>query len=157
VNPDNPANGPVLQAMELTARSLKVELQPIEARGPREFASTFAGMAQKRVDALTIIEDPMLLDNARAIADLAVKQRSPSTGFKEFVEAGGMMAYGVDMPALYRQAAAFVDKILKGAKPADLPVEQPTKFDFVINLKTAKALGLTIPQSILVRADEVIQ
>ena len=99
----------------------------------------------------------MLMGGARGLATLAAKNRLPSTGFKEFAEAGGLMAYAVDLPELSRRAAVFVDKILKGAKPADLPVEQPTKFELVINLKTAKALGLTIPQSVFIRADEVIQ
>jgi putative ABC transport system substrate-binding protein len=104
-----------------------------------------------------MIEDPMLVDNAKRIADLAAKHRFPATGFKEFAEAGGLMAYAVDFPEMYRRAAVFVDKLLKGAKPGDLPVERATKFELIINLKTAKALGLTIPQSILVRADEVIR
>jgi putative ABC transport system substrate-binding protein len=157
VNPDNPAREPVLQAMELTARSLKAELLPFEARGPREFEGAFVGMAQRRVDALTIIEDPMLLDNARSLVDLAAKHRFPCAGFKEVAEGGGLMAYGVDLPAMWRQAAGFVDKILKGAKPSDLPVQQASKFELVINLKTANALGLTIPRSVLLRADQVIQ
>jgi putative tryptophan/tyrosine transport system substrate-binding protein len=157
VNPDNPARGPVLQAMEPTARSLQVELVRFEARGPQEFEGVFAGMAQSRVEALTIIEDPVLLDNVRGLASLAAKHRSPSSGFKEFARAGGLMAYAVDLPAMYRQGAVFVDKVLKGAKPGDLPVQQATKFELIINLKTAKALGLTIPQSVLIRADEVIQ
>ncbi len=157
VNPDNPANAPVLHAMARTAASLHVALDQFEARGPGEFESAFTVMAKRRVDALANIDDPMLVSDARRLAALAAKSRLPSTGFKEFAEAGGLMAYAVDLPELSRRSAVFVDKILKGAKPADLPVEQPTKFEMVINMKTAKALGLTIPQSILVRADEVIQ
>ncbi len=157
LNPGNPSNEPVLQAMEMAARSLKVELQKFAVRGPNEFESAFAAMAKSRVDAATILEDAMLIANARAIADLAVKQRLPSIGFKEFAETGGLMAYGANLLEMYRRAAYFVDKILKGAKPGDIPVEQSTKFELVINMKTAKALGITFPQSILVRADKVIE
>ncbi len=116
-------------------------------------------MVSERADGLYVITaDPITFTHRRLIADLAVKNRLPATSvLSEFVEAGGFMSYGADLRDLYRRAATYVDKILKGAKPADLPVEQPTKFDLVINLKTAKALGLTIPQSLLGRADEVIQ
>lgn len=157
VNPDNPVRQPVVQAMRRTAGSLQVELIPFEAREPQEFESVFAGMTQSRVDALTMIEDPVLLDHVRDIAGLAAKHRLPSAGFKEFVGAGGLMAYAVDLPAMWRQGAVFVDKILRGAKPGDLPVEQATKFELIVNLKTANALGLKIPQSVLIRADEVIK
>ncbi len=157
VNPDNPQKGPMLRAMALTAGPLKLELQQFEARGPNEFESVFAAMAKQRVDAFVTHDDSVLIDNARGLAALAAKGRLPSTGFKTFAEAGGLMGYGVNFPEMYRRAAVLVDKILKGAKPADLPVEQATKFELVINLKTAKALGLTIPQSVLIRADEVIQ
>jgi putative ABC transport system substrate-binding protein len=103
-------------------------------------------------------DDPLFTTHRRRLVELVVKSRLPAIyGFREHVDAGGLMSYGSDFPDLYRRAATYVDKVLKGAKPADLPVEQPTKFEFVINLKTAKALGLTIPQSILVRADEIIQ
>ncbi len=157
VNPDNPQRGPTLQVMALTARSLKLQLHPFEARGPREFESVFAAMARQRVDALVTHDDSVLIGNARGLAALAAKSRLPSTGFKTFAVAGGLMGYGVNFPEMYRRAAEFVDEILKGARPADLPVEEAMKFELVINLKTAKALGLTIPQSILIRADEVIQ
>ena len=157
VNPDNPQRGPTLQAMALTARSLKLQLQPFEARGPREYESVFAAMAKQRVDAFVTHDDSVLIDNARGLAALAAKGRLPSTGFKTFAEAGGLMGYGVNFPEMYRRAAEFVDEILKGAKPADLPVEQAMKFELVINLKTAQALDLRIPQSVLLRADEVIR
>jgi ABC-type uncharacterized transport system substrate-binding protein len=158
VNPDNPLKGPTLHGMARTATSLKLELQPVETRGPREFESAFAAMATQRVDALAITDDLILINNARGLAALATKRRLPSTaGFREFATAGGLMSYGVDLPGQFRQAAVFVDKLLKGAKAADLPVEQVTKFELVVNLKTAKTLGLTIPQSVLLRADEVIQ
>jgi putative tryptophan/tyrosine transport system substrate-binding protein len=157
VHPDNAVNVPVLKAMENTARSLNVELQRFEARRPSEFDSAFSSMAKSRVDVVVVTDDPLFNANARAIANLAVKKRFPAAGPEEFVGAGGSIGYGVNFPDMFRRAAYFVDKILKGAKPADLPVEQPTKFELVINLKTAKALGLTIPQSVLLRADQVIE
>jgi putative ABC transport system substrate-binding protein len=158
VNPDNPqVTGPAVQAIARIAGSLKLELHPFEARGPSEFESVFAAMAKQRVDALVVADDSMLNDNRGGLAALGVKHRLPSTGIKTYAEAGGLIGYGVNFPEIFRRAAVFVDKILKGAKPADLPVEQATKFVLVLNLKTAKALGLTIPQSILIRADEVIR
>jgi putative ABC transport system substrate-binding protein len=114
-------------------------------------------MAERGVEAVEIIDDAMLIAHAPRIADLATKNRLPAIGFREFAEGGGLMAYAVDFPGIWRRAAIFVDKILMGAKPADLPVEQATKFELIINLKTAKALGITIPQTLLARADEVIE
>jgi len=157
LNPGTPVNGPVLEAMERTAGALKVELQQVGARGPDELDGAFSTMVKGHVDAVIIIEDGMLIADARGIAALAARRRLPSAGFKEFAEAGGLMAYGVNFPDMFRRAATFVDKIFKGAKPADLPVEQPTTFELIIYLKTAKALGLTIPQSLLQRTDDVIQ
>jgi putative ABC transport system substrate-binding protein len=157
LNPSNPANGPVLKEMEVAAASLKLELHRFEIKGPDELASAFSAMAERRVEAVEIIDDAMLIANAPRIADFAIKSKLPAIGFKEFVEGGGLMAYAVDFPAIWRRATIFVDKILKGAKPADLPVEQATKFELIINLKTAKALGITIPQTLLARADEVIE
>lgn len=161
VNPDNPLfavnSGPAVRAMRTTANAMKIALQPFEARGTNEFDSVFSAMAKKRVDAVEIVEDGLFLANARAIADLAAKQKLPSAGFKEFADAGGLIGYGVNNIDMFRRAAVFVDKILKGAKPGDLPVEQPTKFELVINMKTANALGIKIPNSILVRADKVIE
>jgi len=157
VHPDNTASVPVLKAMESTARSLKVELQRFEARQPSEFENAFSRMAKSRVDGVVVTDDPLFNANAMTIADLATKKRLPSAGGGEFVEAGGSIGYGVNFPDAFRRAAYFVDKILKGARPSDLPVEQPTKFELVINLKTAKALGLAIPPSLLLRADQVIQ
>ena len=113
-------------------------------------------MVKRRVDAISVLDDAMLIANAPQIADLAARNRLPTSGFREIADAGGLMAYAVNFPAAWRRAAVFVDKILRGTKPADLPVEQPTKFELVINLKTAKALGLTIPPSVLARADEII-
>ena len=157
LNPDNGANAPVLKAMEMAARSLKVELQKFEARGRNELEGAFSAMAKTRVDGLVVTDDPIFNANAREIANLAIRMRLPSAGAGEFSEAGGSIGYGVNFPDAFRRAAYFVDRILKGAKPGDLPVEQPSKFDLVINLKNATALGLTIPQSLLLRADHVIQ
>ena len=157
VNPDNPAMTPIIHAMEVTARSLGMELQQFPVRGPNEFEGAFSAMTKRRVDAVAVTDEPMFQANADVLAGVARQKRLPSAGFKEFAEAGGLLGYGVDIIGLFRRAAYFVDRIFKGAKPADLPVEQPTKFELVINLKTAKALGLTIPQSLLLRADLLIQ
>jgi putative tryptophan/tyrosine transport system substrate-binding protein len=157
-NPVNPQVGtPTLKAMGSTARSLKVELEKFEARGPSEFESAFSRIAKSRVDAVVVPSDVVFNYNVAALADLAAKKRLPSAGIKAFAEAGGLIGYGLNFPEMDRRAAYFVDKILQGVKPADLPVQQPTKFDLVVNLKTAKALGLAIPQSILLRADQVIE
>jgi putative ABC transport system substrate-binding protein len=157
INADDPSHVPVLKAMESTARSLKIEIQKFEVRRPSEIESAFTAMAKSREDAVVVQEDNLLTTNTRVVVGSAVKNQLPLAGQPTFAEAGGQIGYGVDQRALVRRAAYFVDKILKGAKPADLPVEQPTKFELVINLKTAKALGLTIPQTLLLRADQVIQ
>jgi putative tryptophan/tyrosine transport system substrate-binding protein len=156
-NADNQAMGPVLSKMAVTARALGVGFLPAEVRGPNDFDRAFAAMAKERTDALVLGDDGMLLSHVRQLPGLAAKNRLPAIGPKEYVEAGGLMAYSVDFPKIWRRAAVFVDKILKGANPGDLPIEQATHFELVINLKTAKALGLTIPPSVLARADEVIQ
>ena len=156
-HPDNPLNGPVLTAMERTARSLKLELKLFEVRGPDELKNAFSAMTKSRVDAVAIREDSVFIANARAIADFAVKQRLPSAGNKEFAEAGCLIGYGANLLELWRRAAVFVDKILKGAKPGDIPIERATKFELVVNMKTAKALGVKIPQTLLQRADKVIE
>jgi putative tryptophan/tyrosine transport system substrate-binding protein len=148
----------VLKRAEVAARTVGVRLQFVEARGPENFDRAFSDMTGARAGALTVLGSAMLFNERRRLVDLAAKNRLPAVyGLREYVDAGGLMAYGPSIPDLYRRAATYVDKILKGAKPADLPVEQPTKFELVINLKTAKALGLTIPPSLLGRADEVIQ
>jgi putative ABC transport system substrate-binding protein len=132
--------------------------QFVKARGPADFDRAFSEMARARAGALTVLTGPIFLNERRRLVDLAAKNRLPAVyRWREFVDAGGLMSYGSNIADSFRRAATYVDKILKGAKPADLPVEQPTKFELVINLKTAKALGLTIPQSILIRADQVIQ
>jgi putative ABC transport system substrate-binding protein len=143
---------------EIRAAAVGIELQVLEARGPSDFDAAFSAMAQARAGALMILPSPMFYVNYRRLVDLAAKYRLPAMYvFSEAVEAGGLMCYGANIPDLWRRSAAYVDKILKGAKPSDLPVEQPTKFELVINLKTAKALGLTIPQSLLIRADQLIE
>jgi putative ABC transport system substrate-binding protein len=156
-NPDNSINERNLPAMEQTAKSLKVGLQRFEVRSADEFKNAFSAMSKQRVDAVALPEDDFLNANQNQIVELAAKHRLPSVGREVFAEAGGLIGYGVNIIDLYRRAAIFVDKILKGAKPADLPVEQPMKFEFVINLKTAKQIGVTIPQSVLFRADKVIR
>jgi ABC-type uncharacterized transport system substrate-binding protein len=157
-NPANLVNRLAIREVNVAARSLGVQLQLLEARGPSEFDGAFAVMAKKRPGALLVVSDTLFILHRTRLADLAARNRLPAAyGAREYVDAGGLMSYGPSIADLYRRAATYVDKILKGAKPADLPVEQPTKFELVINLKTAKALGLTIPQSVLGRADEVIQ
>jgi putative ABC transport system substrate-binding protein len=157
-NPADPSFALQVREVEAAARTLRMRLQHVEAKGPEEFDSAFAAMARERADALLVNGTSTFLAHRTRIAELAVKNRLPTMySFRESVEAGGLMAYAVNMADFVGRAAVYVDKILKGAKPADLPVEQPTKFELVINLKTAKALGLTIPQSLLARADDVIQ
>jgi len=134
-----------------------VKVQKFEVREPSEFNGAFAAMAKRGVDALVTSEEGMIIANVKTIANLATRSRLPSIAGVDLVEAGGLMGYGVNQPELYRRAAVFIDKILKGAKPTDLPIEQATKFGLTINLKTAKALGLTVPPSLLARADEVIE
>ena len=145
------------KVMSVTAKSLKVELQAFDVRGPQEFESVFAEMTKRRVAAFTCQDEPMLTANAASVASIALRHRIAAIGSPEFAEAGGLMAYGVDRSAMYRRAAYFVDKILKGAKPGDIPIEQPTRFEFVVNMKTAKALGLKFPDSIQMQAIKVIE
>ena len=148
----------MLKAADVAARALGVRLQVVEARGPTDVDSAFSKMTRARAGALTVLPSAMLFTERRRLVDLAAKNRLPAVYLqREFVEAGGLMAYGPSLADLFRRAATYVDKILKGAKPGALPVEQPTKFELVINLKTAKGLGLTIPPSVLGRADEVIR
>jgi putative ABC transport system substrate-binding protein len=148
----------MLKGAEVAARALGVRLQFVEARGPADFDRAFSEMTRARAGALTVLPSTMFLHERRRLVDLAARNRLPAVyPWREAVDAGGLMAYGANIADLFRRAATYVDKILKGAKPADLPVEQPTKFELVINLKTAKALGLTIPQSVLGRADQVIE
>jgi putative tryptophan/tyrosine transport system substrate-binding protein len=148
----------MLKGAEVAGRALRVRLQFVEARRPDDFDRAFSEMTRARAGALTVLGSTMFISERRRLVDLAAKNRLPAVYWaREFVDAGGLMAYGPNVADLFRRAATYVDKILKGAKPADLPVEQPTKFELVINLKTAKALGLTIPQSVLGQADQVIE
>jgi putative tryptophan/tyrosine transport system substrate-binding protein len=157
-NPANPIHEPSLKEVEAAARRLKVQLHPKGVSNPEKLQAAFSAMAQERVQALTVPPDGMFLTHQARIIDLAATYRIPTMyGVREMAEAGGLMAYGVNLPEMYRHGAFFVDRILKGAKAGDLPVEQPTTFELVINLKTAKTLGLTIPQSLLGRADAVIK
>ena len=157
-NPANPAHGLAIQNLNVAARSLSVRLQLLEARGPNEFDGAFAAMARKRAEAVYIVLDPFFGIHRSQLRDLVAKNRLPAMyGSREYPEAGGLMSYGPDYRHSFRRAATYVDKILKGAKPADLPIEQPTRFEMVINMKTAKALGLAIPRSLLLRADQVIE
>ena len=157
-NPDTPSHTPGLTALEAAARTLQVQLQPVVARNKTDFESAFSVMARAKAQALLVLAfGPYIVERHR-LAELALQHRLPTMfNVKDQAEAGGLLSYGPDLNDLARRGAAYVNKILKGAKPADLPVEQPTKFELVINLKTAKTLGLTIPQSVLVRADHLIQ
>jgi putative ABC transport system substrate-binding protein len=153
-----PSYSRLLRETEAAARVLGVQLQVVEVRGPAEFDSAFSAVIRDRAGALLVLPDPMFRNHLRRILDLAAKSRLPTLYWsRDLVDAGGLMAYGANLPDGYRQAATFVDKILKGAKPAELPIEQPAKLELVINLKTAKALGLMIPKSLLLRADQVIE
>jgi putative tryptophan/tyrosine transport system substrate-binding protein len=157
LNSANPINDPILPQMSSIARPLKLELHQFDARSPADFEAAFTAMVARRVGALVVIEDAMLISNASTVAALALKQRLPSCGWPDYAIGGGVMGYGVDFPDMFRHAATFVDKIIKGAKPGDLPFERATKFEIMVNLKTAKTLGLTIPYNLLVRANEVIE
>jgi len=158
LNPANPGHLLTLEEAKVAAHSLGVELQAVEARGPADFERAFAAMTKERAGAFFVPWDGTFLVHLTRIVQLAAKTRLPAMyGQRGYVDAGGLACYGPSAPESFRRAAAYVDKILKGAKPGELPVEQPTKFEFVINLKTARALGLTIPPSLLGRADEVIQ
>jgi len=157
-NPANPGTAPMVRRAQDAARELGIRLQPLEARSPSEIDNAFAAMTRERAGALLVLLDVMFADHRARIADLAAKHRLPAVyGLQDFAEVGGLIVYGSSFVDRFRRAAIFVDKILKGAKPAALPIEQPTRFALTINLRAAKALGLTIPQSLLLRADQVIQ
>jgi putative ABC transport system substrate-binding protein len=158
-NPDVRSSLLEYKEMEATASSLSLELQSVEVSSAADLDRASSTLMSQRPQALIVSgANPVVISNRAVVAGLALRNRLPSMfAVKEYVDAGGLMSYGPSVPAMFRQAATYVDKILKGAKPADLPVEQPTKFELVINLKTANALGLTIPQSLLLRADQVIR
>jgi len=157
-NPTHPVAGVFAREAEAAARGLGVSLDFFEARDPHQLDTALSRIEKERTGVLLVLPDPLFFSQRKRIADFATRRHLPSSFlFREFAEAGGLMAYGPNITDSYRRAASYVDKILKGAKPGDLPVEQPTKFELVINLKTAKEIGLTIPQSILFRADKVIK
>jgi len=157
-NAANPYAAIVFKETQAAGRTLGIEVQSLEVRGPDDFDGAFDTARKQRPDALITVEDPLTFSHQKRIADFATGQQLPSLyGFREFVVAGGLMSYGANVADLFRRAASYVDKILKGAKPADLPVQQPTTFELVINVKTARALGLEIPPTLLARADEVIE
>lgn len=157
-NPPNPAYGPILRELEAAAPTLGLELQRLEVRVPGAFEGAFKAATRRRAGALIAPGDPLVVNRPKVVADLALKYRLPTMmDTKEFVVAGGLLSLGPDIVDSYRRAATHVDKILKGANPADLPMEQPTKLDLFVNLKTARALGLTFPQSVLLQATQVIQ
>jgi putative tryptophan/tyrosine transport system substrate-binding protein len=148
----------LLTEIEVAARALGVRLQLVQVLGPNDFENAFSAMSEERASAVIVLPSPMLHGEHRRIVDLAAKSRLPAMyQAREFVDAGGLMSYGANLADLVRRSATYVDKILKGAKPEDLPVEQPTKFELVLNLQTAKTLGLEIPPMLLARADEVIE
>jgi putative ABC transport system substrate-binding protein len=157
-NPANPIAALQVRAADVAAQALGVQLHLVEARGPDAFDSAFAAMTSAHAGALLVVPDPVFLQHRRRLAELAATSHLPTMhNSRAFVDAGGLIGYGVSLPDSWRRAATYVDKLLKGAKPADLPVEQPTRFELVINLKTAQALGITMPPSLLLLADEVIQ
>ena len=158
MNPSNPSHAGYRRELQAAGRVLRVTPQFLEAPGPEEFEGAFAAMAKGRAGGLIVPPDAVTFAHRSRIVELAAKSRLPAMyGLREFVEVGGLMGYGSSLPDMFRRAATYVDKILKGAKPGDLPIEQTSRFELALNLKTAKALGLTIPQTVLIRADHVIQ
>jgi putative ABC transport system substrate-binding protein len=157
LNSGNRNNDVSLEAVKKTATALNVELFEAPARSPQEFDEAFALMLRRRADGLIVLTDSMLVANTRRLGELSAAKRLPGAGSDDYAEGGGLLTYGVNFPELWRRAPYFVDKILKGGKPVTIPVEQATRFTLIINLKSANALGLLIPQSLLLRADQVIQ
>jgi putative ABC transport system substrate-binding protein len=158
MNPDNPISAIFLEETKLAARQLGAELQPLDARSPKEIEQAFASAAGQRVDAIIVFDDPVLWSYRAQIVALTAARKIPAVyGYRDFVDGGGLMSYGPDRPDQYRRTAIYVDKILKGAKPSDLPIEQPTKFELIVNRKTAKSLGIELPASVIVGANEVIE
>jgi putative tryptophan/tyrosine transport system substrate-binding protein len=156
--PATPSHGPTLKAIEAAGPALGLQVQPVAVRSATEFESAFSAIVQERADAVLVLTTPLLIAGAQPLAELALTHKLPSVfALRHHVAAGGLMSYSPNIADISRRSAIYVDKILKGAKPADLAVQQPTKLELVINLKTAKALGLTIPQAFLLRADEVIE
>ena len=156
-NPSNPTHLTSLKSMEVAAKPMNVELHQFPVRETGDFPGAFTAMAKAKVDAAVIQEDSLLNSGTSVIAGLAAIQRIPAVGFTNFADAGGLLGYGSNRPVVYGRAAYFVDRILKGAKPGDLPIERATKFELIVNMKTAKSLGIKIPQQLLLRADKVIE
>jgi len=157
-NAANPYSALVFDETQAAAKKLRLELRSLEVRGPDDFDSALAATIGKSVEALVLVEDPLTFNHLNKVADFCTDNRLAAIyGLREFADAGGLMTYGANQADLFQRSVGFVDKILKGLRPSDLPVQQPTKFDLVVNLKTAKALGLTIPPTLLARADEVIE
>jgi putative ABC transport system substrate-binding protein len=157
-NPENPSSVSGFKETQEAARALAIQLQSLEVPSADDFAGAFQAATKAKARALTVVSDSLMFSNRRRLLELASKNKLPTMHTQSlWVDAGAMMSYGTNLPDLWRRAAIYVDKILKGAKPADLPVEQPTKFEFVINLKTAKQIGLNIPQSVLYQADRIIK
>jgi putative ABC transport system substrate-binding protein len=157
-NPANPVTAAELRETQRAAQALQVQVHVVEVRSPQELDSAFTALRSLRTDALIVLMDPLFISQRTRLVELTATHQLPAMyGFREDAEAGALMAYGPNFPDMFRRAATYVDKILKGAKPADLPVEQPTKYELVLNLKTARALGLTFPPHLLVLADTVIQ
>jgi len=156
-NSTTPSHGPALEQIDAAARLLGIELRKMDAERASDVESAFAAAKRERAQAVFVLASPMATQQIKIVAGAAAKQQLPTMySSREFADAGGLLAYGPDRADLYRRAAGYVDKILRGANPGDLPIEQPTKLELIINLKTGKALGIRIPESILVRADEVI-
>jgi putative ABC transport system substrate-binding protein len=157
LNPNSTAPRATLEAMKKTATALNVELIEVLSRSPEDFDDAFALALRRRADGLVVIDDTIFVANMRRLGALSVARNLPGAGSAEYAEGGGLLVYGVNFPELWRRAPLFVDKILKGGKPATIPVERASKFELILNLKTANVLGLTIPQSLVLRADEVIR
>jgi putative ABC transport system substrate-binding protein len=158
INPGNPNSSPVLKSIQASAQKANLTVMPLEAQKRQEISTAFVTLANERVGAVILVGDALFNSHLREIAELAISHRLPSIYTqREYAEAGGLMSYGDSLKEFYRRAASFVDKIFKGAKPADLPIEQPTRFNLVINRKTAEALGITIPSHLFIFADEVIE
>jgi putative ABC transport system substrate-binding protein len=157
-NPTNPASEPVMKELEATAPALGLEIQPLEVRSADGFQSAFEIATLQRAEALIMPGDPLTTNRPKPVAELARQYRLPAMmEYRVFVEAGGLASLGADITDLYRRSAAYVDKILKGARPADLPVDQTTKVDLIVNLQAARAIGLTVPGSVLQQATEIIE
>jgi putative ABC transport system substrate-binding protein len=158
ISPANPSHPPGLAVLDKAARSLGLEIRAVEVREAKDLELAFRTMVRQRADAFIVLPNAMIVNHRARVLELASRNRLPSVYWrKEFAEAGGLISYGVDNPAMYRRAATYVDKILKGAKPGELPVEQPSEQEVLVNLKTARALGIRIPQSLLIRATRVIE